>query len=105
MTIIEALRILHNIAEILYDEDAEAKRVAGNLLAAYDTLVPPIELWPADMNHFAIDANGYAYWHVAEPTLELDCWYSGTEEPAGNYILEPGLDWRECHWPRPEVQS
>jgi hypothetical protein len=107
MNIIEAIRELYDIAELIYERDAEAKRTVGDFLDAYDALVPPIEDWPADMVWFAIDASGAADWHVTEPAPDLYWaqWESGTEEEAGRYLIAPGIDWQRCKWRRRQTDE
>ena len=88
-------------------DDGGSLDILRALVAAYDLLVPPIDMWPDDMKFFTIDASGEGCWHLIdpEPDLKWAQWISDGEEEAGAYVLELGIDWRLCKWPRPKADD
>ena len=109
MNAIEAMRIWNEHLRHYVGGRGEfrgAARVIGELVAAYDALVPPIEDWPEDMDWFTIDADGAAGWHTIEPFYDIDEWYSDNEvHGAGVFVLPLGIDWRLCEWRRKQTDD
>lgn len=109
MNIIEALRIWHeHLSQYMggRGEFWQAHQAIGDLLAAYDALPPTLDLWPSDMQWFTVDNYGTGEWHTSEPVMDDGEWRTslGESHYCGTYLLEPGIDWRSCKWPRPVTQ-